>query len=63
MLPPSSIAASCIATAMMGLRSNKNTVDFLAQLSKLVRIDLIDLLEIRDTLEEILKCEQTVCEV
>ncbi|XP_053214531.1 G1/S-specific cyclin-D2-like [Panonychus citri] len=58
MLPPSSIAASCIATAILGLTSLRNnlssTKELLSQLCKLTSIDFSDLLSIRKSIEDIL---------
>ncbi|XP_015782854.1 G1/S-specific cyclin-D2 [Tetranychus urticae] len=59
MLPPSSVAASCIATAILGLTRNnsQSTKDLLATLCKLTNLESTDLLEIRRTIEEVLKAQ------
>ncbi|XP_015786758.1 G1/S-specific cyclin-D2 [Tetranychus urticae] len=58
MLPPSSIAASCIATAILGLTSLRNnfssTEKILSQICKLASIDVSELLSIRKSIEDVL---------
>ncbi|XP_074594292.1 G1/S-specific cyclin-D2-like [Brevipalpus obovatus] len=56
MLPPSFIAASCIAAAMLGLtrlRSQGSTKELIVQMCKMVSIDMNELLELRQKLEDL----------